>query len=78
MTVRDRVKSSITREELAVEPLPRSEDLGISLRCLLEASLGRCLGQVPAGRDLGEDPGQAGGTISLCWPGNALGSHWMS
>lgn len=75
MTVRDRGKSSVVLEELAVEPLPNSGGLGISFRCLPDASLTRCSGHVPPGGGPGEDPGHTGGTISLSWPGNTLGSH---
>ncbi|KAI3357885.1 hypothetical protein L3Q82_016265 [Scortum barcoo] len=35
------------------------------------ASLGRCSRHVPPGGGLGEDPGHAGETMSLGWPGNA-------
>ncbi|MEQ2257816.1 hypothetical protein ILYODFUR_038733, partial [Ilyodon furcidens] len=38
--------------------------------CLLDAFLGRCSRHVPPGGG----PGHAGGTMSLGWPGNALGS----
>ncbi|KAI3377001.1 hypothetical protein L3Q82_000226 [Scortum barcoo] len=43
-----------------------------------DASLGRCSRHVPPGGDLGEDPGHAGETMSLGWPGNASGSPWKS
>ncbi|KAI3363813.1 hypothetical protein L3Q82_001418 [Scortum barcoo] len=36
-------------------------------------SLGRCSRHVPPGGGLGEDPGHAGETMSLGWPGNASG-----
>uniref|UniRef100_A0A8C9WAJ3 Reverse transcriptase domain-containing protein n=1 Tax=Scleropages formosus TaxID=113540 RepID=A0A8C9WAJ3_SCLFO len=65
-TLRDRVRSSVTREELGVEPL-------LLRRCLLDASLGRCSGLVPLGGGLGADPGHVGKTTSPGWPGNALG-----
>uniref|UniRef100_A0A3Q3JRI9 C2H2-type domain-containing protein n=1 Tax=Monopterus albus TaxID=43700 RepID=A0A3Q3JRI9_MONAL len=35
------------------------------------AFLGRCSRHVPPGGGPGEDPGHAGGTMSLGWPGNA-------
>ncbi|KAI3376749.1 hypothetical protein L3Q82_000352 [Scortum barcoo] len=41
--------------------------------CPLDASLGRCSRHVPPGGGLGEDPGHAGETMSLGWPGNASG-----
>jgi len=34
----------------------------------------RCSGHVPLGGDPGEDPGHVGETMSLGWPGNALGA----
>uniref|UniRef100_A0A672J4N9 Optineurin n=1 Tax=Salarias fasciatus TaxID=181472 RepID=A0A672J4N9_SALFA len=46
--------------------------------CLLDASLGRFSGHVPPGGHPGEDPGHAGETMSLSWPGNALGSSRKS
>ena len=78
-SLRDRVRSSVTREELGVEPLllhvERSQlRLGHLFRSLLDASLGRCSGHVPPGGGPGEDPGHAGETMSLGWPGNASGS----
>ncbi|KAI3351849.1 hypothetical protein L3Q82_020244, partial [Scortum barcoo] len=42
--------------------------------CPLEASLGRCSRHVPPGGGLEEDPGHAGETMPLGWPGNASGS----
>uniref|UniRef100_A0A8D0CHB3 Reverse transcriptase domain-containing protein n=1 Tax=Scleropages formosus TaxID=113540 RepID=A0A8D0CHB3_SCLFO len=79
-TLRDRVRSSVTREELGVEPLllriERSQLrwLGhLGSGCLLDASLGRCSGLVPLGGGLGADPGHVGETMSPGWPGNALG-----
>ncbi|KAI3366216.1 hypothetical protein L3Q82_010047, partial [Scortum barcoo] len=41
--------------------------------CPLDASLGRCSRHVPPGGGPGEDPGHAGETMSLGWPGNASG-----
>lgn len=58
--LRDRVRSSATREELRVEPLLLH----------MERSLLRWLGHLGGGS--GEDQGHAGGTMSLGWPGNAL------
>uniref|UniRef100_A0A672ISK7 Chloride channel 2c n=1 Tax=Salarias fasciatus TaxID=181472 RepID=A0A672ISK7_SALFA len=46
--------------------------------CLLDASLGRCVRACPTGGDPGEDPGHAGETMSLGWPGNASGSSQRS
>ncbi|MEQ2296823.1 hypothetical protein AMECASPLE_028351 [Ameca splendens] len=40
----------------------------------LDAFLGRCSRHVPPGGGPGDGPGHAGGTVSLGWPGNALGS----
>lgn len=37
---------------------------------LLEASLERCSRHVPSGGEPGEEPGHAGATRSLGWPGN--------
>ncbi|KAI3370426.1 hypothetical protein L3Q82_025186 [Scortum barcoo] len=66
-SLRDRVRSSVTREELGVEPL---------LLPHIERSQLRWLGHLgPTGRrGFGEDPGHAGETMSLGWPGNASGS----
>ncbi|KAK3518826.1 hypothetical protein QTP70_014865 [Hemibagrus guttatus] len=63
-SLRDRVRSSVTQEELGVEPL------------LLHIERGqlRWLGQDPPEWKTGEDPGHAGETMSLGWPGNASGS----
>ncbi len=77
-SLRDRVRSSVTREELGVEPLllhiERSQLrwLGYLFGCPRDAFLGRCSWHVPPGGDPGEDPGHAGVTMSLGWPGNAL------
>ena len=38
----------------------------------------RCSGHVPPVGDPGEDPGHAGETMSLGWPGNASGSPGKS
>ncbi|KAI3356712.1 hypothetical protein L3Q82_003310 [Scortum barcoo] len=82
-SLRDRVRSSVTREELGVEPL--------LLLLRIERSQLRWLGhlfRMPPGRlprevfqacpigggGLGEDQGHAGETMSLGWPGNASGS----
>ena len=84
LSLRDRVRSSVIREEIRVEPLllhiERSQLrwLGHLVRSLLDASLVRCSGHVPPGGGPGEDPGHAGGTMSLGWPGNALGSPWKT
>uniref|UniRef100_A0A8C6SA52 Estrogen receptor beta n=1 Tax=Neogobius melanostomus TaxID=47308 RepID=A0A8C6SA52_9GOBI len=71
-TLRDRVRSSVTREELGVESLllhvERSQLrwLGHLFRmppgCLLVAFLGRCSRHVLLGGGLVEGPGHAGGT----------------
>ncbi|MED6259502.1 hypothetical protein ATANTOWER_024072 [Ataeniobius toweri] len=42
--------------------------------CLLDALLRRCSRHITPGRGPWDGPGHAGGTISLGWPGNALGS----
>ncbi|KAI3369738.1 hypothetical protein L3Q82_024404, partial [Scortum barcoo] len=81
-SLRDKVRSSVTREELGVEE---------PLLLHIERSQLRWLGhlfRMPPGRlprevfqacptsggGPGEDPGHAGGTMSLSWPGNASGS----
>ena len=79
LSLRDRVRSSVIREELGVDPLllhiERSQMKWLGqLGCLPDASLVRCSGQVPLVGDPGEDPGHAGETMSLGWPGNASGS----
>ncbi len=78
-TLRDRVRSSVTREELGVEPLLLHIERN-QLRWLghlFQMSPGRLPGEVlrafPTGRRPREDPGHAGGTMSLSLPGNALG-----
>ncbi len=68
-SLRDRVRSSVTREELRVEPLLLH----------VERSQLRWLGhlyQMPPGRLPGKV--DAGGTMSLGWPGKASGSPWKS
>ena len=81
VALRDRVKSSASREELRLEQLllclERSELrwFGHLKRMpTRNTSLGRCFRHVQWG-DLGEDPGlDGGGIISRHWPGNASGS----
>ncbi|KAG1954369.1 platelet-derived growth factor C [Pimephales promelas] len=68
LSLRDRVRSSVTREELRVE----------MLRWLLDAFPGSCSGQVPLGGNPGEDLGHAGGTMSPSWPGNTSVSFRQS
>ncbi|KAI3361768.1 hypothetical protein L3Q82_002111 [Scortum barcoo] len=77
---RDRVRSSVTREELGVEPLLlRIERSQLRwLGHLFGMPPGRLPREVfqacPTGKEaLGEDPGHAGETMSLGWPGNASG-----
>lgn len=74
MTEGDRVKSSVSRDEIEVEPLPSSGGLGISFRYLLETCWGGVWVKFPQEEIPGEDPGHSGGTISFSWSGNALGS----
>ncbi|KAI3370169.1 hypothetical protein L3Q82_024952 [Scortum barcoo] len=91
-SLRDRVRSSVTREELGVEPLllriERSQLrwLGHLFR-MPPGRLPREVFQayVPPGGGPGEDPGHAGETMSLSWlawerlgspPGRAGGSVW--
>lgn len=73
-SLRVRVRRSITQEELGVEPLLLHIESS-HLRWLrhLFASLGSCFRHVPLGGGLGEDPE----TMSVSWPGNALGLHGM-
>ncbi|KAI3363619.1 hypothetical protein L3Q82_001251 [Scortum barcoo] len=65
------VRSSVTREEIGVEPLllhiERSQLrwLGHLFRMPLDASLGRCSRHVPPGGGPGEDPGHAGERLCL-------------
>ena len=70
-SLRDRVRSSVTRRELGVEPLLLHVERS-QLRWL--GHLERCFGHVPPGGDPGEGPGPGGETMSLSWPGNASGS----
>ncbi|KAK7913334.1 hypothetical protein WMY93_013545 [Mugilogobius chulae] len=72
-SLRDRVRSSVTREELGVEPLLLHVERG-QLRWLghlYRMPPGRLPGEVfracPTGRRPREDPGHAGGTMSLDW-----------
>ena len=75
-----RVRSSVTREELRVEPLllhiERSQLSWLRhLYRMPPGSLPRwCSWHTPPGGDLEKDPGHAGVTMSLGWPGNALGA----
>ncbi|XP_076876507.1 uncharacterized protein LOC143525918 [Brachyhypopomus gauderio] len=62
-TLRDRVRSAVTREELGVEPLLLH----------IERSQLRWLGHLGGGPE--EDPGHVGETMSLDWPGNVLVFH---
>ncbi|KAK3528789.1 hypothetical protein QTP70_011573 [Hemibagrus guttatus] len=78
-SLRDRVRSSVTWEELGVEPLLLHIERG-QLRWLghlFRMSPGRLPGEVfrvcPTGKRPGENPGHAGETMSFGWPGNALG-----
>ena len=77
----DRVRSSVIREGLGVEPLllcvERSQLrwFGHLVRMPpLGASLGRCSRHDQLGGGHGEDPGLGGEIISPHWPGNASGS----
>ncbi len=69
-SLRDRVRSSVTREELRVEPLLLHIERG-QLRWL-----GHLFRMPPGGP--GEDLGHAGETMSPGWPGNASVSPWKS
>ncbi|KAI3368720.1 hypothetical protein L3Q82_025415 [Scortum barcoo] len=79
-SLRDRVRSSVIREELGVEPLLlRIERSQLRwLGHLFRMPPGRLPREVfqacPTGRRPREDPGHAGETMSLSWPGNASGS----
>ncbi|KAK3535383.1 hypothetical protein QTP70_011279 [Hemibagrus guttatus] len=71
-SLRDRVRSSVTQEELGVEPLLLHIERG-QLRWL--GHLFRMPpGRLPGDGGPGEDPGHAGETMSFGWPGNASGS----
>ncbi|KAK0155354.1 DNA-directed RNA polymerase II subunit RPB1 [Merluccius polli] len=76
LSLRDRVRSSVIREELGVDPLllrvERSQMRWLGH--LVRMPPGRLPGHVPLVGDPGEDPGHAGETMSLGWPGNASGS----
>ncbi|KAI3372952.1 hypothetical protein L3Q82_023399, partial [Scortum barcoo] len=74
------VRSSVTREELGVEPLLLLRIERSQLRWLghlFRMPPGRLPREVfqacPTGRRPVEDPGHAGETMSLGWPGNAYG-----
>ncbi len=76
-SLRDRVRSSVTREELRVEPLLLHIERG-QLRWLghlFRMPPGRLPGKVfrarPTGRRPREDLGHAGETMSPGWPGNS-------
>ena len=77
--LRDRVRSSVAWEELGVEPLLLHIERS-KLRWLghlYRMPPGRLLWEVflaPPGGDPTADPGHAGVTMSLGWPGNNLGS----
>ncbi|KAK7884420.1 hypothetical protein WMY93_027543 [Mugilogobius chulae] len=83
-SLRDRVRSSATREELGVEPLLHHIErgqlrwLGHLYRMPPGRLLVRCSGHVPLGGGQEEDPGHAGETMSLDCPGNASGSSRKS
>ncbi|KAI3351881.1 hypothetical protein L3Q82_020710, partial [Scortum barcoo] len=73
-SLRDRVRSSVIREELsrAAAPSHREESAEVAwasmFGCPLDASLGRCSRRVPPEEASGEDPGHAGETMSrLAW-----------
>ena len=80
LSLRDRVRSSVIREELGVDLLllcvERSQMRWLGH--LVRMPPGRIPGEVfrarPLVGDPGEDPGHAGETMSLGWPGNASGS----
>ncbi|KAK7889103.1 hypothetical protein WMY93_024663 [Mugilogobius chulae] len=83
-SLRDRVRCSVTREELGVEPLLLHIErgqlrwLGHLYRMPPGRLPGECSGHVPLGGGQGEDPGHAGGTMSIDCPGNASGSSQKS
>ncbi|KAL3055654.1 hypothetical protein OYC64_018350 [Pagothenia borchgrevinki] len=80
VSLRDKLRSSVIREGLGVEPLllrvKRSQLrwFGHLVR-MPPGHLGR---HVQLGRDQGVDLGPGGGIISLRWPGSALGSPSQS
>lgn len=82
-SLRVRVKSSVTQEELGVELLllhiKRSQLrwFGHLYRMMSPGRLPREVFQASGGHSK-EDPGHAGVTMSLGWPGNSLGSHRKS
>ena len=84
ISLMDRVRSSVIREGLGVEPLllciERSQLRWFwhLVRCYMVASLWRCSRYVQLGGGHGVDQGSGGGTISPHWPGNALGSPSQS
>ncbi|KAK0135722.1 hypothetical protein N1851_028399 [Merluccius polli] len=67
LSLRDRVRSSVIREELGVDPLllrvERSQMRWLGH--LVRMPPGRLPGHVPLVGDPGEDPGHAGETMSL-------------
>ena len=86
VSLRDRVRSAVTREGLGVEPLllrlERSSlgGSGIWLGCLSSVSLGRSSMHVPLGGDPGADQGPDGGITSTLWPWTVSGSsrkRWL-
>ncbi|KAK5613448.1 hypothetical protein CRENBAI_021637 [Crenichthys baileyi] len=80
-SLRDRLRSSAIREGLGVELLllhiERSQLRWLE-QLYLDAFLGRCSRHVPPGGGPGDGQGHVGGTMSLGWPGNALGSPLRS
>ncbi|KAK0134738.1 putative uncharacterized transposon-derived protein F52C9.6 [Merluccius polli] len=84
LSLRDRVRSSVIREELGVDLLLlRVERTQMRwLGHLVRMPPGRLPGEVfrarPTGRRPGEDPGHAGETMSLDWPRKASGSSGKS
>ncbi|KAI3368234.1 hypothetical protein L3Q82_007954 [Scortum barcoo] len=81
-SLRDKVRSfghSAGAQSRAAAPSHREESAEVAWASVSDApwdaSLGRCSRHVSPGVGLGEDPGHAGETMSLGWPGNASGSH---
>ncbi len=76
-SLRDRVRSSVTRKELREEPLLLDIEksqlrwLGHLFRMPPESLPGEVFRARPTGRRPREDPGHAGGIMSPEWPGNA-------